>query len=342
MAKPLKDIIGGKGTSHKKKNDLGGYAPKAGDEQKFAQKHDIEVHDDRNGNGDDVFKGTTKEAPFKKQNPSVYEAKEVEEAKCNVSAKGTHCPVHGLAECSYMKKINESDFKTALPGIMKDIKSKKMSAQQLRQTHGTHYKTLANMTSNKHGAKYTRSHMLAVANQHMNEEVEQVDEVITKKTSAGEVISDFVHSKNPKFAGKSKEKRKQMALAAYYAKQRNEEKIQEVYPAQPLLGGASSDESVDMVKAELRALANKATHLVMNMPSTMHVEPWVQAKIAQAKSMVTDVHDYCTYGDHENEDMADTSGASGGSAGGSMVMNQMDTPLTFPNMSVDVNTGHNV
>lgn len=49
---------------------------------------------------------------------------------------------------------------------------------------------------------------------------QQIDEVLSKDASAGEWISDFVSSDNPKFAGKSKEKRKQMALAAYYAKQR--------------------------------------------------------------------------------------------------------------------------
>ena len=49
---------------------------------------------------------------------------------------------------------------------------------------------------------------------------QQIDEVLAKDASAGEWISDFVHSDNPKFKGKSKEKRKQMALAAYYAKQR--------------------------------------------------------------------------------------------------------------------------
>lgn len=50
----------------------------------------------------------------------------------------------------------------------------------------------------------------------------QIQEVLTKDSEAGEWIHDFVHSDNPKFAGKSKEKRKQMALAAYYAKQRGE------------------------------------------------------------------------------------------------------------------------
>ena len=45
---------------------------------------------------------------------------------------------------------------------------------------------------------------------------EDLDEVITKKTSAGNIIKDFEKSKNPKFAGKSKEQRKKQALGAYY------------------------------------------------------------------------------------------------------------------------------
>jgi len=45
---------------------------------------------------------------------------------------------------------------------------------------------------------------------------DMVDEVITKKTPAGDIIHDFMHSKNKKFAGKSKEQRKNQALGAYY------------------------------------------------------------------------------------------------------------------------------
>jgi len=52
---------------------------------------------------------------------------------------------------------------------------------------------------------------------------QQINEVLSKDATAGDWIHDFVHSDNPKFAGKSTDKRKQMALAAYYAKQRNEE-----------------------------------------------------------------------------------------------------------------------
>jgi hypothetical protein len=52
---------------------------------------------------------------------------------------------------------------------------------------------------------------------------ELINEVLSKDASAGDWIHDFVHSDDPKFKGKSKAKRKEMALAAYYAKQRNEE-----------------------------------------------------------------------------------------------------------------------
>jgi hypothetical protein len=50
----------------------------------------------------------------------------------------------------------------------------------------------------------------------------EINEVLSKDASAGDWIHDFIHSDNPKFAGKSKAKRQKMALAAYYAKQRNE------------------------------------------------------------------------------------------------------------------------
>jgi hypothetical protein len=49
-----------------------------------------------------------------------------------------------------------------------------------------------------------------------------INEVLSKDASAGTWIKDFVKSDAPQFAGKSKEKRKQMALAAYYGAQKNE------------------------------------------------------------------------------------------------------------------------
>jgi ribosomal protein L31E len=55
------------------------------------------------------------------------------------------------------------------------------------------------------------------------EEVEldqQINEVLSKDASAGDYIHDFIHSDNPKFAGKSKAERKKMALGAYYGAQK--------------------------------------------------------------------------------------------------------------------------
>ena len=69
----------------------------------------------------------------------------------------------------------------------------------------------------------------AFAKKKVDEEVNEaeldslINEVLSADAAASEWIHDFVHSDNAKFAGKSKAKRKEMALAAYYAKQRNEE-----------------------------------------------------------------------------------------------------------------------
>ena len=56
----------------------------------------------------------------------------------------------------------------------------------------------------------------------------ELQEVLSKDATAGEWISDFVHSDNPKFAGKSVKKRQKMALAAYYAKKN--ESVDDSYP----------------------------------------------------------------------------------------------------------------
>jgi len=63
----------------------------------------------------------------------------------------------------------------------------------------------------------------AAANIYLNMQLdEQINEVLSKDAEAGEWIKDFIESDNPKFEGKSTADRKKMALAAYYAKQRNE------------------------------------------------------------------------------------------------------------------------
>jgi hypothetical protein len=163
-------------------------------------------------------------------------------------------------------------------------------------------------------------------------------EVLTQNTSAKEIIDDFENSNDPKFAGKSKEERRRMALGAYYSMhpEKSKKKVDEDL-AVSLLGGSDSDESAEMAKTQLRALANKALHLAMQLGDDQMVEPWVQAKIAVAKDNVSSVHDYMIYGDHskEKEEDEQTAPYEGG-------INMSGAPRnnTYPDFSVDV--GRNV
>lgn len=103
----------------------------------------------------------------------------------------------------------------------------------------------------------------------------------------------------------------------------------------PLIG-SHDDESAEMAKTQLRALANKALALAMHLSDDQVVEPWVQAKIAVAKDNVTAVHDYMLYGDHDEPEKEQTAPYDGG-------IDMSGAPRnTYPSFSADVNTGRNV
>jgi hypothetical protein len=51
---------------------------------------------------------------------------------------------------------------------------------------------------------------------YMTHSDKKLDEKLTKRMSAADVIKDFVHSNDPKFKGKSKKERMKMALGAFY------------------------------------------------------------------------------------------------------------------------------
>ena len=102
--------------------------------------------------------------------------------------------------------------------------------------------------------------------------------------------------------------------------------------AVPLIGSADDDESAEMAKTQLRALANKALDLAMRLSDDAVVEPWVQSKIAVAKDYVTAVHDYMVYGNNgaKKEQTAPYDGS----------VDMSGAPRdTLPNFSADVNTG---
>ena len=55
----------------------------------------------------------------------------------------------------------------------------------------------------------------------------ELDEVLGKDADMGDYIDDFKKSDSPQFKGKSEKKRKEMAIAAYMSKQREETEVDE-------------------------------------------------------------------------------------------------------------------
>jgi len=80
------------------------------------------------------------------------------------------------------------------------------------------------------------------------EQVEYIEEKLSKRDPASKWIHDFVASDNPKFAGKSKKMRINMALGAYYAAQRAAPKNEEVALDEKLdaVGREDADVNNDM------------------------------------------------------------------------------------------------
>jgi len=140
----------------------------------------------------------------------------------------------------------------------------------------------------------------------------KLDEVLTKKTSAGEVISDFVHSKNPKFAGKSKSERTKMALGAYYGMHPEKKKINE-----------EPDFEFEMARNELETAGRAIERLMKHLKGEGQLEAWVQSKITKGSDYLDTVADYM---DSLKEDLAMPM-LEGGKKKKKMEKEQTDTPI---------------
>ena len=126
----------------------------------------------------------------------------------------------GMKESSNPFSPNYKSQMPSKPGEKAGFDSKKISTGTVYTKK--HKAEPAEKESQKEDFSYFKDKLAEAL---MEERVvdELINEVLSKDASAGDWIHDFVHSDNPKFKGKSKAKRKEMALAAYYAKKRNEE-----------------------------------------------------------------------------------------------------------------------
>lgn len=117
---------------------------------------------------------------------------------------------------------------------------------------------------------------------------EMINEVLGKSAKAGDWIHDFVHSDNPKFAGKSKAQRKKMALAAYYGKQRNEGWEPEDEPKKP--DTKDDAELKNQAKGNTKALAKISTAFAKK--KVEEALKGNQHKIDTNKNGKVDAHDF--------------------------------------------------
>ena len=249
MAKPLRDIspkkpkegeFSGKRSSTKSKMDISDFNAAPGN-QDFAKKHEIEKHDYPYDADAAFTSGKIKSAPYNKQDAKVYE--EIEQ-------------LDEVGDTKYGQKALKSYMDKASKDISKDnISSRKA------MNRGEGLFNAADRIGSRRKIKYTseESKMKCESCGSMYEgescgcgksvpeakpgkkgmiaDKKKLNEVLTKKTPTSKVISDFVHSDNPKFAGKSKKERIKMALGAYYGMHPEKSKKVEEELAMPMLEG---------------------------------------------------------------------------------------------------------
>lgn len=186
------------------------------------------------GNSAKAKKDQTTSSVDKLKGPKDKELKEKKDVVLPEELKGNQEKI----DANHNDKIDAQDFKI-LRGKKKvkegmefankllEMVRKSDVPAYLRKAKGDTPLTVADVKAPKKDT-ISAPENLAKARNEWKEEVElteeqldeMINEVLGKDATAGDWIHDFVHSDNPKFAGKSKAERKKMALGAYYGAQK--------------------------------------------------------------------------------------------------------------------------
>ena len=212
----------------------------------------------RYGNSAKAHKDQTSHEIDKVKEPKAKDlAKESFEDEHGISDKSFKSPAKGtdLADKSYLKDIGKKPtVKSDLKNLGRFLTGKKETNEEVttdmikgRESGGKSNSFKGYKVTLKDGEKIevptseetgedtpARNSIKAklsttISQMHKEEAIldEMINEVMAKDASAGDWIKDFTDSENPKFAGKSKKKRKEMALAAYYSKKNEEDELDE-------------------------------------------------------------------------------------------------------------------
>jgi hypothetical protein len=225
------------------------------DEQKFVDKHVVAKHSDRNGNDDEVFKGSKVKQIDRRKERHGYNPGEDE--KVYEELKGNQHKI----DANKNGKVDAHDFKL--------LRKKKKVAEEAEQIDELSKKTLATYAikaknqmgrdearagyqrgirtmDGKGQGEMERAHdkraekrskgIDTALNKLAKEEVEIEEKLNMDKATMGDVIKDFQDSNAPQFKGKSKEKRRVMAIAAKLTAERGGKPLRKEEKLADLLG----------------------------------------------------------------------------------------------------------
>jgi len=133
--------------------------------------------------------------------------------------------------------------------------------------------------------KLLKENLNDALNRLMNEHMETIHEKINlAKADMGDVIKDFQSSDAPQFKGKSKEKRRQMAIAAKLGADRGARN--EAYDE------GEYDREGDMAKSDLRSIISNAQRVHDMLEDDTNLPEWVQSKITLSEDYISTVANY--------------------------------------------------
>lgn len=95
------------------------------------------------------------------------------------------------------------------------------------------------------------------------EDLDALNEVLSKDAKAGDWIHDFVHSTNPKFEGKTKKERIKMALGAYYGKQNEQAPVAPV-PDRKYIKGTPEHKAYKATKKPINGMPTNVKEEVLD------------------------------------------------------------------------------
>lgn len=193
--------------------------------QRFIKKHVVAHHEDPAGNGDDVYNASNIK-PVKRSPEHGYDPGQDEEVYEEVKSKKTERITPEAHARTWLLRTTRKGQKRTRRSFSAHMADKGFSTYDTRPFKKSDFgykQAAANQDNILKGLMYSVESAPPEKKEHINE-VLDIENMTIKQ-----VIDDFVKSKNPKFAGKSKKERIQMALGAWYDAHPNKKIQKEEY-----------------------------------------------------------------------------------------------------------------